>query len=54
MDPVTVTYYTAVCALLSGLMPQAAPRWTRYMIGALVGLGAAALLPQLKSALTGG
>lgn len=51
MDPVTATYYAAICAALSAGAPRVPTLPVRLVLGALVGLGAAALLPILRGAL---
>jgi hypothetical protein len=54
MDPVTLGYYALVC----GALGVTAPRWRtpalRFLVGILVGLVAAALLPQIRQMLAGG
>jgi hypothetical protein len=50
MDPVTLSFYAAVCGLLAGFVPNAS-RAFRFAIGVGVGLVAASLLPPLRSAL---
>ncbi len=53
MDPVTLAYYGLIC----GVLGLAAPRWrrpgTRFLIGILVGLVAAGLLPAIRQNLLG-
>ena len=53
MDTLTLGYYALICGALS----VAAPRWRapglRFIVGVLVGVAAAGLLPQLRRALTG-
>ena len=51
MDPVTLTYYALVCGVLSLGAPQVRSALPRFAIGIAVGLGAAALLPQLRAML---
>jgi hypothetical protein len=49
MDPVTITFYAIVCALLGLAGPSLGRPLVRLGIGATVGLGAAALLPGLRA-----
>jgi hypothetical protein len=51
MDPVTATYYAAICAALSAGAPRVPTLPVRLALGAVVGLVAAALLPGLRAAL---
>lgn len=51
MDPVSVTYYAIVCALLSAYAPKVRRRVARLFVGAVVGLLAAAFLPTVRAAL---
>ena len=48
MDPVTMTFYGAICGLLAALSPSAASRWTRFGLGIVVGLVAAGVLPFIR------
>ncbi|MGE0501795.1 MAG: hypothetical protein AB7I79_12680 [Rhizobiaceae bacterium] len=50
MDPVTLTFYAAVCGLLAGFVPTAS-RAFRIALGIGVGLVAAAVLPPLRAAM---
>jgi len=54
MDPVTLAYYGLVCGVLS----LVAPRWRkpglRFLVGILVGLVAAGLLPTVRQSLLAG
>ncbi|HPG22810.1 MAG TPA: hypothetical protein PLH75_08470 [Amaricoccus sp.] len=54
MDPITLAYYGLIC----GLLGLAAPLWRRpglrFLIGVLVGLAAAGLLPMLRQGLIAG
>jgi hypothetical protein len=54
MDPVTLAFYALVCAVLSLFAPRLGGRTARLIVGALVGVLAAALLPLLRSGLSGG
>ena len=49
MDPINMVYYAAICAGLSALSPKVPGLPWRLGIGALVGLGAAAVLPLVRS-----
>ena len=51
MDPITMTYYAAVCAALSAGAPRVPALPLRLALGAIVGLIAAAVLPRLRGAL---
>jgi len=51
MDPVTLTFYAAVCGLLSAFAPDKAGRVPRFAIGVAVGLVAAGLLPVARRVL---
>lgn len=51
MDPVTIVYYALVCGTLSAVAPSVPRLPIRLAIGALVGLVAASVLPQIKEAL---
>lgn len=51
MDPVNMAYYAVVCAGLAGLSPRFRTLPLRLVIGAVVGLVAAGLLPSLSAAL---
>ena len=48
MDPVNLAYYTLVCATLGLLAPRMRRPLRRLGVSALVGLGAAAVLPLLR------
>jgi hypothetical protein len=48
MDPVTVSYYAAVCGLLSAFTPRQGSYVLRLILGAVVGIVAAGLLPWLR------
>lgn len=49
MDPVTLGFYAIVCAILGVISPGLGPMGTRLIIGAGVGVTAAALLPILRA-----
>ena len=51
MDPITLAFYALVCGILSLFAPDLGGRGARLAIGALVGVGAATLLPVLKTTL---
>ncbi|SMY09013.1 hypothetical protein [Flavimaricola marinus] len=53
MDAINLAYYAVVCALLSAGAPYLERRLVRLLVGAIVGLAAASLLPQLKSLFAG-
>ncbi|MEO0990885.1 MAG: hypothetical protein AAFX00_08055 [Pseudomonadota bacterium] len=48
MDMVALLFYAAVCGLLSVFSPQIGGMTTRFGIGAVIGLLAAASLPTLR------
>jgi hypothetical protein len=48
MDPVNLVFYAAVCGALAAYAPTAGRRSARFLLGVVVGLIAAALLPLLK------
>ena len=50
MDPVTMTYYAVICGSLGALSPRVTPGALRIVLGIVVGLAAAALLPVLRRA----
>lgn len=51
MDPVTATYYAVVCAALAVVSARIPLILLRLVLGAGVGLVAAALLPQVRAGL---
>lgn len=51
MDVTTLSFYAIVCGLLSLASPSLGTPFLRIMIGAGVGIAAAALLPSIKTAL---
>jgi hypothetical protein len=54
MDPVSLGYYAAICAALGVAAPWMGALPVRLIVGALVGVAAAALLPQVQGLLGGG
>lgn len=48
MDPVSLVYYAAVCALLGAYAPKLGGGPVRFVIGAVVGVAAAAVLPFVR------
>lgn len=50
MDPLSLVYYAAVCSALGYYAPRMGGVPARLLIGALVGLAAAAILPMLRAA----
>lgn len=52
MDPITLGYYAAICGTLSLASPWLGSMIVRLVIGVIVGLGAAAALPQVHAAIT--
>lgn len=51
MDPVTLGFYALVCGVLSVLSPGLGPMGTRLIIGAVVGVLAATMLPMVRGSL---
>lgn len=51
MDPFTLTYYAAVCGLLSLASPRFGGYLPRLAVGIAVGLVAAGVLPTLRAVL---
>ena len=51
MDPINMVYYAGICAGLAALSPRVPALPWRLGVGAVVGLGAAALLPLVRSAM---
>ncbi len=51
MDPVTLAFYATVCGCLSAVSPKMPRLPVRLVIGALVGLAAASVLPLVKDML---
>ncbi|MDD9717844.1 MULTISPECIES: hypothetical protein [Dinoroseobacter] len=49
MDPVSLAFYALVCAVLSLFAPRLGGRAARLVVGALVGVLAAAVLPLLRT-----
>jgi hypothetical protein len=47
MDPVSATFYAAVCGALTSFAPHFGGLWMRMGVGALVGVGAAAVFPMV-------
>lgn len=48
MDIITVSYYAIVCGVLGMAGPKLGGRVTRLIIGAIVGIVAATLLPAVR------
>jgi hypothetical protein len=51
MDITALAFYAIICALLSFASPALGTPLRRLLIGGLVGIAAAALLPILRAAL---
>jgi hypothetical protein len=47
-DPINLLFYAAVCGSLAVYAPTAGGRFARFVLGVVVGLIAATLLPLLK------
>jgi len=50
LDPVTMTFYGAICGVLALAAPVVENRWTRFGLGIAVGLVAAFVLPLVRRA----
>ncbi|MEM8656653.1 MAG: hypothetical protein AAGF22_01040 [Pseudomonadota bacterium] len=48
MDPITLLFYAAVCGCLGYYAPNLGRAPARIIIGAIVGIAAAAVLPILR------
>lgn len=48
MDIITVSYYAVVCGLLGWAGPKLGRPVIRLLIGAIVGIGAATILPTVR------
>ncbi|MDJ0629585.1 MAG: hypothetical protein QNJ44_15105 [Rhodobacter sp.] len=51
MDPITLAFYAIVCGCLSAVAPNFPRLPVRLGIGAIVGIAAAAVLPEIKGML---
>lgn len=51
MDPVTMTYYAAICAALGVAAPMLGGTAIRVLAGVIVGVCAAAALPFVRTML---
>ena len=51
LDPTTLVYYALICGVLSLAGPVFQRPAVRFAVGICVGLGAAALLPQIQAVL---
>lgn len=51
MDPVTMAFYAVVCGVLGVFAPSLGTYWKRLIVGGIVGLVAATVLPVLKTML---
>lgn len=51
IDPVAIAFYGCICAALAAYAPARTRRIVRLAIGAGVGIGAAAALPFIRSAI---
>jgi hypothetical protein len=49
MDPLNMAYYALVCGLLAGVSSRLGGWLSRVVVGAVIGLVAAAALPMLRS-----
>lgn len=48
MDPVTMVFYGVICGVLALVSISFRNRWARLLLGAVVGVIAAAILPLLR------
>lgn len=53
MDPISLGFYAIICGCLSSFAPDTLGKLPRFGIGAVVGIGAAALLPMLRGMMGG-
>lgn len=53
MDPIALAFYAAICGLLSLFAPSLGGMVPRMLIGAVVGILAASLLPFMKTLIGG-
>lgn len=53
MDPITLGYYALVCAIVGAASPRFGRLPSRLIAGAVIGIGAATLLPLLRAFLNG-
>ena len=53
MDPTVAGFYSVICAALAALAPYFGRLWVRVVCGAIVGLGAAFLLPMVRAMVLG-
>jgi len=53
MDFTALAFYAAICGLLSVASPRLGTPLVRLLIGAVVGIAAAALLPVLRAGFGG-
>jgi hypothetical protein len=53
MEPISLTFYAAVCGILGVVAPKLGGFLPRLLIGAFVGIIAAILLPSVRGFLTG-
>ena len=53
MDLFTISFYASLCALIGLVAPRFRRWYARLIFGAVLGMAAAALLPQIR-ALAGG
>lgn len=51
MDPFNLAFYALVCGTLAGVSSRLGAWWLRACLGGVVGLVAAAALPQLRALL---
>lgn len=53
MDPIALAFYAVICGLLSLFAPSLGGTVPRMLIGAVVGILAASLLPFVKTLIGG-
>ena len=51
MDPISLTFYAAVCSALTVVAPRLEGIAPRLIVGAIVGVLAAIMLPMLRLAI---
>jgi len=53
MEPISLAFYAGVCGLLGVVAPRLGGFVSRLLIGGIVGIIAALLLPMIRGMLTG-
>lgn len=53
MEPISLTFYAVVCGILSVVAPNLGGVMPRLIVGAVVGIVAAAVLPFVRGMMAG-